>query len=341
MKIISFAVPCYNSQDYMSKCIDSLLVGRDDVEIIIVNDGSKDDTSKIAHGYAEKYPALVRVIDKENGGHGSGVNAGLKAATGLYYKVVDSDDWLDADALKTLLETIKRHMAEGDAPDLYITNFVREKVADNTRYPVRYEKKFPVGEMFGWERVKNFHFSHVLMMHSLLYNREKLIESGTVLPEHTFYVDNVFAFKPLPYIHKLYYLDADLYRYYIGRADQSITWKNIVNRYKMHIRVMHELVDAYTWEELRAMPKGLKNYMWHLLNDIMIITVTFVCGGNTPERKADLKALWQYIKERDIKIYRKLRYRSYSSVINFLPWRLRGWVSELGYKVLCKRRKFG
>ena len=101
MKLISFAIPCFNSYEYMGKCIESILPGGEDVEIIIVNDGSTDDTLKIAEAYAKKFPTIVRVIDKENGGHGSAVNAGLEAATGLYYKVVDSDDWLDADAYKS------------------------------------------------------------------------------------------------------------------------------------------------------------------------------------------------------------------------------------------------
>lgn len=92
MKIISFTVPCYNSQEYMRNCVDSLLVGGEDVEIVIVNDGSSDRTIDIAREYEAEYPTIVKVIDKPNGGHGSGVNAGLKIATGLYYKVVDSDD---------------------------------------------------------------------------------------------------------------------------------------------------------------------------------------------------------------------------------------------------------
>ena len=108
MKLITFAVPSYNSEAYMEHCIDTLLTGGEEVEIIIVNDGSKDNTKKIADRYAKQYPTIVKAVHKENGGHGSGVNKGLELATGLYYKVVDSDDWVDEDALKKTLETIKK-----------------------------------------------------------------------------------------------------------------------------------------------------------------------------------------------------------------------------------------
>ena len=98
MKYITFTVPCYNSQDYMERCIESLLPGGEDVEIIIVDDGSKDATGEIADYYERQYPSIVKAVHKENGGHGSGVNAGLKRASGMYFKVVDSDDWLDETA---------------------------------------------------------------------------------------------------------------------------------------------------------------------------------------------------------------------------------------------------
>ena len=111
MKYISFAIPCYNSQDYMAHAIESILPGGEDVEIIIVNDGSKDRTSEIAHEYMEKYPTIIKVVDKENGGHGDAVNSGLMHATGKYFKVVDSDDWVDEDALHKILDVL-RHMEE-------------------------------------------------------------------------------------------------------------------------------------------------------------------------------------------------------------------------------------
>ena len=123
-KLISFCVPSYNSEAYMEKCIDSLLVGGDRVEIIIVNDGSKDNTGAIADSYKERYPDIVKVVHKENGGHGSGVNAGIREATGIYYKVVDSDDWADEEGLKILLDTIEKHLNEGTSPDTYFVNYI-------------------------------------------------------------------------------------------------------------------------------------------------------------------------------------------------------------------------
>lgn len=97
MKLLSVAIPCYNSQDYMRYCIESLLPG-EDVELLIVNDGSSDRTAMIADEYARRYPTIVKAIHQENGGHGEAVNAGLRNATGLYFKVVDSDDWVDVRA---------------------------------------------------------------------------------------------------------------------------------------------------------------------------------------------------------------------------------------------------
>lgn len=341
MKLISFAVPCYNSQDYMRKCIDSILTAGDEIEIIIVNDGSKDDTIKIANEYLERYPEIVKVVDKENGGHGSGVNAGLKLATGLYYKVVDSDDWLDEESLQKLMEKIKSHMQEDTLPDLYVTNFVYEKAYDNTRHVSRYTDKMPQDVIFGWDKVKPFKYSHMMLMHALLYKREKLIESGLELPEHTFYVDEIYAYQPLPYMKTICYLDLDLYRYFIGRSDQSINRSNFIKRYDQQIRVMQRLTDAYSWKEIKKMPKGLRKYMWHSLNAIMITTVYFICAEYSKDRKEKLKDMWKHIKERDKALYRKLRHRSYCTSVNYMPWGLRSKVMNFAYDRLCKTVKLG
>ncbi len=339
MKLISFAVPCYNSAGYMRRCIDSLLKGGEDVEIIVVNDGSKDETPLIAAEYAADHPN-VRVVNKENGGHGSGVNKGLELAQGLYYKVVDSDDWLDGDALEKLLALLREHRDAGKLADLYITNFVYEKVCDNARYVRSYAHNFPQGRFFGWEEVKRFHKSNVLLMHSLLYRTDKLRQSNTILPEHTFYVDNIFAYKPLPFMKKLYYLNVDLYRYYIGREDQSVSAKNIVRRYDQQIRVMKEMIGAYTYEQLEGLESGLCGYMKHYLSVVMMLTMMFTTGGkeDIPGRKAALAELWDYVRERDGQMYAFLR-RSYPALVNWLPFRLRGRVMVAGYLYYSKKIK--
>lgn len=341
MKYITFTVPCYNSQEYMRKCVDSLLQGGDDVEIIIVNDGSKDDTLAIATEYATQYPNIVRVVDKENGGHGSGVNAGLQIATGLYYKVVDSDDWVDKRALDRFLAAVKAHVDSNSAPDLYIVNYVYEHVADNTWHVSRFNKYFPVEQLCTWKEVKAFHFADMLIMHALIYRTDVLRASGLVLPEHTFYVDDIYSYNPLPYTQTIYYMDIDFYRYFIGRADQSVNLPNMLARYEQMIRVMLSMTDAWTYDEIQSQTSRLRRYLFHSLANYMMTTQLFVCGANGKDRKVAFHNMWKHIKDRDPKLYRKLKYRTYVFVTAIMPWRLRGFCHVRGYKHLCRKIKLG
>ena len=340
MKLISFAIPSYNSQDYMHHCIDTLLTGGEDVEIIIVNDGSKDNTAKIADEYCAKYPTICKAIHKENGGHGSGVNAGLFNATGLYYKVVDSDDWVNEDALAKLIATIKEHIAQDNLPDLYITNYVYERLEDNSQRVRAYGNKMPEG-FFTWKEVKPFYYSEVLLMHSLTYKTDKLKENYLELPKHTFYVDNIFAYHPLPRMQKLFYLNVDFYRYFIGRADQSVNINNFKKRYDQQIRVMKMMFDSYKYDEIKKMPKGLKKYLSYDLNALLLTTLVFICVENKPERKQALKEMWQYMKANDKKLYRKLRWRSFSTFPMLLPFGLRGKALTWGYHQVSKKVGLG
>ena len=112
----------------MEHCINTLLTGGDEVEIIIVDDGSSDRTAEIADAYAEKYPTIIKAIHQENGGHGCAVNTGLANASGIYFKVVDSDDWVDVDAYVRVLETLKKFVADDTLVDMLLTNYVYEKI---------------------------------------------------------------------------------------------------------------------------------------------------------------------------------------------------------------------
>lgn len=340
MKLITFTVPCYNSQEYMRKCVDSLLAFGDDAEIIIVDDGSTDSTAEIADGYAEKYPSVVRAVHKPNGGHGSALNAGAALARGLYFKVVDSDDWLDSEAVKKFAETLRGHAAEGRFYDLYVTNFIYYHASDGTRFVSGYSREIGEGEI-DWKKVKKLRWAHTMMIHSLTYNTEFLRKNYCELPERTYYVDNIYAFAPLAEVDKAYYLDVDMYYYFIGREDQSVNVKNCVARYAQQIRVMETMCLSHTYDEINSRPRGLKNYLWHYLHAIMMNTLFFACGEVDDDRKSQIKEMWRKIKAHDKKLYRRLRYAGYPLSVAFTPWKLRSKLMTFGYNVINKRYRLG
>ena len=222
-KLITFAVPCYNSAAYMEHCVETLLQGGDDIEIILVDDGStKDDTPAICDRYQEQYPDIVRAIHQENGGHGEGVNQGIRNARGIYYKVVDSDDWVDVPSLHKALDKLRQFVRDGKLVDMMICNYVYEHAETNTQRVMHYRNVFPRNKVFGWDQIGRFRPSQYLLMHSVIYRTQLLRDCALELPKHTFYVDNIFVYQPLPYVKNMYYLDVDLYRYFIGRSDQSV-----------------------------------------------------------------------------------------------------------------------
>lgn len=313
MKLLSIAIPCYNSQDYMAHCIESLLPGGEDVEILIVNDGSKDDTAKIADEYAAKYPTIVKAIHKENGGHGSAVNTGIENATGIYFKVVDSDDWVKEDAYLAILEKLRELTGGVDTLDLLISNFVYEKEGERRKKVMRYKHVLPEYRMFGWEDVGRFHVGQYILMHSVIYRTKLLRECGLKLPEHTFYVDNLFANCPLPFVQRIYYLNEDLYHYYLGREDQSVNEKVLVSRIDQQILVT-QLGNRFVGSDAvqNTEPK-LRRYLYRNSSIMMAIsTIHLLMLGK--EGRQRRKKLWQSLKNENPKLYRRLRLGSISGL---------------------------
>ena len=316
-KIITFAVPCYNSAAYMDHCVQTLLEGGDDVEIILVDDGStKDDTPAICDRYAEQYPDIVRVIHQENGGHGEGVNQGIRNASGIYYKVVDSDDWLDVDALHKVLDKL-REFAKMERPvDMVIANYVYEHVEDNTQKVMGYANVFSKNKIFTWNDIGRFRASQYLLMHSVIYRTKLLRKCGLELPKHTFYVDNIFVYQPLPYVKTMYYMDLDLYRYFIGRADQSVNEKVMVGRVDQQVRVTRLMIDAHDLRRVLTVQPKLGRYMRNYLAMMMTISSIFLIIDGSPTALGKKTELWEYLRSVDKGLYHKLKYRAVSFVGN-------------------------
>ena len=339
-KLITFAVPCYNSAAYMDHCVQTLLTGGEDIEIILVDDGStKDDTPAICDRYAAEYPDIVRAIHQENGGHGEGVNQGLRHAAGLYYKVVDSDDWLDEEALQKVLAKLREFAALPRPVDLVIANYVYEHVEDNTRKVMRYTNVFPRDKIFTWDDIGRFGPSQYLLMHSVIYRTEMLRACGLELPKHTFYVDNIFVYQPLPSVKSLYYMDVDLYRYFIGRADQSVNEKVMMGRVDQQVRITKIMIDAHDLRRVLKDKPKLGRYMRNYLAMMMTISSIFLIMDGSPEALGKKTELWEYLRRVDNGLYHKLKYRSVSFVGNIPGYQGRKLSLKL-YRLAWKIYKF-
>lgn len=324
MKLLTITIPCYNSQEYMSHAIESALVGGDDIEILIVDDGSVDNTLSIANDYQEKFPNIIRAIHKENGGHGSAVNTGIQNATGLFFKVLDSDDWFDETSLKKILRFIKYLVAQSIPLDMIISNYVYEKPSLHKRRVVNYRSAIPCNKFFTWDDVKHFKMTQNLLMHSIMYKTNLLKDCKLQLPEHTFYVDNIFAFCPLPHVKKMYYLNVDLYRYFIGRDDQSVNETVMTKRIDQQIKITKIMINSLNLNTIPS--KKLQSYMLQYLSMMMIVSSALLVNEGSPENLAKRNELWNYLKAKDKQVYNIITSRKFG-----LPLQ---WKSTLGKKII-------
>jgi glycosyltransferase involved in cell wall biosynthesis len=337
MKLLTVTVPCYNSEAYMEKCIESLLPGGEDVEILIVDDGSTDKTAEIAERYTREYPSIIKTIHKENGGHGSAVNTGIENATGLYFKVVDSDDWVRLESYMKILSSLRELAGGQQVIDMVISNFVYEKEGKKRKKVVAFKHVLPNEEVFTWDEVGHFNMAQYFLMHSVIYRTKLLRECGLKLPEHTFYVDNIFVFNPLPYVRNMYYIDTNFYRYYIGRADQSVHESVMIQRIDQQILVNKLMIDYLT--STKVANKKTYRYMVKYLDIITTVSSIMLIRAKTKEALEKKKELWAYLKKKDRKLYNRLRHGLMGQTMN-LPGKGGRKISTGLYKIAQKFVQF-
>lgn len=319
MKLLTITVPCYNSQDYMENSIKSLVVGGDEVEILIVDDGSTDRTPQIADELEKKYPGIVIAIHQPNKGHGGAVNTGLENASGLYFKVVDSDDKVKASAYKTILDKLRENKDAEEKIDLLISNFVYDKEGQSHKKVMEYRKALPANRMFSWDEARHFKKGQYILMHSVIYRTELLRESGLKLPEHCFYVDNIYVFNPMPAVKNLYYLDINFYYYFIGRDDQSVNQEVMIGRLDQQARVNRIMFDYFSdaLQEGKVVKKSqLYKYMYNYLEIITTITSVLAIISGDAEKLSIKEELWNYLSEKDHDLYLKLRLGVFGTVVH-------------------------
>ena len=239
----------------------------------------------------------------------------MMLANGIYFKVVDSDDWLDEAAFHKLMSVLRFwcRTKEGKRPDLVVCNYVYDHLEEGKTKAVRYGNLFPEQKICRWDEIGCFSPEQYLVMHALIFRTGVLYDCGLKLPEHTFYVDNLFANCPLPFVQRIYYLNEDLYHYYLGREDQSVNEKVLVSRIDQQILVT-QLGNRFVGSDAvqNTEPK-LRRYLYRNSSIMMAIsTIHLLMLGK--EGRQRRKKLWQSLKKENPKLYRRLRLGSISGL---------------------------
>ncbi|WP_433675857.1 glycosyltransferase family 2 protein [Microbacterium gorillae] len=327
--LLTIVVPAYNADAYLNRAMGAI-VGMAGVEVIVVNDGSTDRTGRLADVWAARYPDSVRVVHQANAGHGGAINAGLAAARGDFLKVLDADDWLDEASLRTLLTTL----ADADGVDAVFTDFVHEREGKSPK-TARFDNVFPAGRVFTWPETERFTRRQVLMMHAIVFRTQLLRDSGLHLPEHTFYVDNLFVVTPLVHVRRMRYLPVPLYRYYIGRAGQSVAPEVMVRRVDQQLRV-----NRLTLAELPSqadvtrgdVPIQLYRALLHHLEGVCAVTSATLARAGTRAHLAQRDAFWREVKAENPWLYTRMR-RTLIGATSNLPGQAGRHATSLAYHV--------
>lgn len=331
-KTLTFVIPAYNMESYLDRCVSSLLsaTNTDDIEVLVVDDGSQDGTLEMAQKFEARYPGIVRAIHQENKGHGGAVNTGITAANGMYVKVVDADDWVDPESLEQVMAVLREEADSTEPIDMLVTNYVYDKVGKRNKHVVNFRHAMNAGEHLTWNDLGHFGLAEYILMHALTYRTAVVRESGMQLPEHTFYVDFIYAYQPFPWVKTMKYLDTPFYHYFIGRDGQSVQTDVMIRRVDQ-LRLVNQCMVRAT-PERDTVPDGLYRYMIHFLAIESSVASVFMILSRDPENYEKKKDMWDDIKAYSPTIYEDVRKKAMSRALN-LRGSIGRFVIRKGYSV--------
>lgn len=346
MKTLSIAIPVYNTERYIKRCVDSLALKDiiDDIEIILVNDGSKDNSIKILNEYKEKLNDSVVVIDKENGGHGSTINAALKIAKGKYFRVIDSDDWVNSRDFITFVKALKKENV-----DLVITDYRKEHIYNGLSEKIIWSK-LSKNKEYNFDKIKlEILNKDYFVMANSTYKTEVLRKSRLSLLEKTFYVDMQYNIIPISNVKSFKYLKLDIYRYFIGRPDQSMNLNNFVKNRANHEKVMKYLIEYYC-NNKSSFSKVKIQYIEQILFYMLTTHYYIYCvyaKNNKKNIYKEISFFDKYLKDTDKKLYdlmntvAQIRYNRKTKFIftRISPNKFSKFISFCGNHVVRKVRR--
>lgn len=307
-KVLSVSIASYNVEQFLPRALDSCCVPgiMDRLEVLVVNDGSTDATLRIAREYEEKYPGTFRVIDKENGGYGSTVNASIRAATGRYFRLLDGDDWFDREGLAGLVEELS-HAEE----DMVIAQFKRVFEEDGHE-ELRDEAEDIEERVLRFDALGDHEW---FTMHAITYRTKLLKDNGIRLTEHCFYTDQEYDLLPLPYVETVRIFPQVVYCYRIGRGEQSVSPEGLEKHYNDQTIVLKRLYTVYPDAGEKRTAKDRYIFHYFVLRTFLQIKVLLVISRSRLHLQ-ELKNFLAYLRREQPLIYRELRRTS--KVLNLL-----------------------
>lgn len=256
MKLLTIVIPSYNTEKFIDKNMAYYIDERlfKSVQILLIDDGSKDSTKEKAMRYQNEYPEYVKVISKSNGGHGSVINCGIRNAKGKYFKVIDADDWVETKNLVKFVEYLKDKDVDlivNPYNTIHEVTKRKQKVVNfkNVEYDVEYQFDQIAGKYFKF-----------LSLHGITIRTEILIQNGIRLTEDCFYEDFEYVLFPIPYVNRVVFFELPIYNYLIGQSSQSVSDENVLRNKDMLIKVYAESV-RYFEEVSSKMCMEKKNYI--------------------------------------------------------------------------------
>ena len=337
-KLLTIAVPAYNSEAFLDRCLDSLVCSGNDVEVLVINDGSTDGTLAVAQEYERRYPDIIVAVDQENRGWGGGINHAIELASGAYFYIVDSDDWLDPKVLSEVLTYLRKLTQTNRAVDLFVVNYIYNRVSEGDRHTIHCRKLIPAERVVGWDDLGLAGIDQYLMIHNMLYRTEIIRKSGLILPEHMSYMDSLVMLRPLRYVKTLYYHDCELYWYTIGRVGQSIETEVLKKHIHEQICATQLAIDGFDYGTLQAISPKLASCSLRFLSAMMTVSAIHLYQINTPDSIVTNKELWEYLRKSDEMLYRKL-HASFAGLV-YRKTALGRAAARLGYNIGAKLFKF-
>lgn len=302
-KILTISVAAYNVENYISNTLESLLVDDiDDIEILVEDDGGIDNTANIVKEYEEKYPNVVKLIHKENGGYGSTINKSLEIATGKYFKQLDGDDWYDSNNFKKFLELLRN--IDTDVVYTPYKEFYenKKKYILKDFFSNKFEKEYDIEDII-------LEATHHLNMYTVCYKTEILKKSKLKLLEKCFYTDTQYAMYPIASANTIYITHYPIYVYRLGNEGQSVSLNGAIKHYQDHIKVSKDIINFYNDN------KFSENKRKYLLNYAASHVANTISGFNMvletdKQNLKQIKEFKDYVLQNNKDIYNELSSKS-------------------------------